>query len=131
MIEIPLGTKRFTEYKGTAADNRRLVEKLAARAVKETFWTGHAIQRGQEMVVAGFEQERIKKALWDPQSVTWSERHGHVNVTYEDVSVGVMSDRWGRAIVVTILPNGKAAWEQFYKGCPESVGRQRGQRSRC
>ena len=125
MIEIPLGSKRFTEYKGTEADNLLLAEKIAARKVRETFWTGHAIERGQEMVTAGFDQKHIKDALRNPQSVNWSDKHGQINATYKDVSVGVMSDRWGRAIVVTILPNGSEAWEQFYRGCPDSVGRQR------
>lgn len=125
MIHLPLTAKRFTEYKGTESDNRDLMQRLDAQSVKEAFWTDHAIDRAQEMVDAGFDFGHIKAALDQPASVTWSSKHEQPNAQHGEVSVAVMSDRWGRAIVVTVLPHGDEAWDKFYAACPGSHGRQK------
>ena len=45
---------------------------------------------------------------------------------FGEVSVGLMSDRWGRAIVVTVLPASDEAWKKFYAH-GETKGRERRQ----
>lgn len=117
---------RFSSYRGNEAANRRLLSELAAHGVTETHWTEHARQRTQEMVNAGFQFEHIMKAVKTPEQTYWSPTHEQPCGRFGDVSVGLMADKWGRAVVVTVLPASSSAWEKFY-AAGEHEGRERRQ----
>lgn len=105
---------RFHSFKGSEADNRGLLDRLTAHKVTEVHWTEHARQRAQEMVNAGFPFEHIMKAMSAPSTTYWSPSHQQPCGKFGEVSVGLMADEWGRAVVVTVLPSTEAAWQKFY-----------------
>lgn len=117
--------RRLTHTKGDELENQFLMGDLMAGRLEETTWTRHATERLGEMVKAGFNPEHIRKAVTSPESVHWSDRYGQPYTRYKDVSVAFMADDFGDAIVVTVLPCGAEAWEQFRNALPDSPGRER------
>ena len=115
---------RFHGYRGDEPANRALLERLRRHGVTEAHWTDHAITRAKEMVKAGFQFAHILRAIERPTRAYWSPTHNQPCGKFGEVSVGLMSDRWGRAIVVTVLPSTDAAWQKFYAS-GEHKGRDR------
>lgn len=109
---------RFVSHKGTERDNRELLSRLAAHKIADAHWTDHAIGRAQEMVDAGFDFRKIMKAISNPRETYWSPTYEQPCGRYEDVSVGLMADKWGRTIVTTVLPATDSAWQKFYDAGP-------------
>lgn len=109
-----LYVERWLGQKASASANAELLHRLREQRVREVFWTGHATRRAQEMVDAGFPFESIRKALTSPSEVYMSPTYKQPCARYLDVSVALMADRLGRAIVVTVLPGDRRAWEKFH-----------------
>lgn len=110
-----LHTPRLLGHKGSQEQNRQLLKRLADHELKESYWTDHAVERAREMVRAGFDFDQIMEALSAPDMTYWSPTHEQPCGRAGDVSVGVMADRWDRAIVVTVLPSNHGAWNKFYE----------------
>ena len=117
---------RFHGYRGDEPANRALLERLRRHGVTEAHWTDHAITRAKEMVKAGFQFAHMLRAIEKPTQAYWSPTHNQPCGKFGEVSVGLMSDRWGRAIVVTVLPASDEAWKKFYAH-GETKGRERRQ----
>lgn len=109
-----LYVEKWLGQKASPAANEALLESLRNGKLREVYWTGHATKRAQEMVNAGFRFEDIRNALANPSSAYMSPTYRQPCVKYGEVSVALLADRFGRAIVVTVLPANRRAWDKFH-----------------
>lgn len=96
------------------AQTEALYTRLRGGEDVEARWSTHAKDRARELVHQGIPISHIFGAIEEPDEVYWSTKYERPCARYGSVTVAYDWDPRGYAVIVTVLPGTREAWERVY-----------------